>query len=139
LHDSSEARVWPSLPLLGDSATEQPPDGVKNRTSAFPESTRPRRHAVAVGAGARCGHVLSDGSRSLNTVDSATAECPYFVIAEVSCVSRLALAVSYFWAIASVWPFAVLASWRRSEAIVSNRSGLFETLREALAETDWLG
>src|ERR1019366_7499226 len=46
--------------LLGDSASQQPPDGVKNRTSAFPESTRPRRHAVAVGAGAGCGHPLSD-------------------------------------------------------------------------------
>jgi len=44
---------------LGDSASQPPPEGAEDRTSAFPESTRPRRHAVAVGAGAGCGRVLS--------------------------------------------------------------------------------
>jgi hypothetical protein len=44
---------------LGDSASQPPPDGAEDRTSAFPESTRPRRHAVAVGAGAGCGRLLS--------------------------------------------------------------------------------
>src|ERR1035441_5554178 len=45
--------------VLGDSASQPPPDGAEDRTSAFRESTRPRRHAVAVGAGAGCGRLLS--------------------------------------------------------------------------------
>jgi hypothetical protein len=45
--------------LLGDTASKQPSDGAKNRTSAFPKSTHARRQAVAVGAGAGCGRLLA--------------------------------------------------------------------------------
>jgi hypothetical protein len=52
-------RSGPSRSLLGESESRPPPEGREDRTSAFPESTRPRRHAVAVGAGAGCGRLQS--------------------------------------------------------------------------------
>jgi hypothetical protein len=60
---------------LGDTASQQPPDGVKNRTSAFPESTRARRHAVAVGVGAGCGRLLSvDCARPVTAPTTVSTE-----------------------------------------------------------------
>jgi hypothetical protein len=46
----SVAKQSPGYPasgrvLLGDSASQPPPDGAEDRTGAFPESARPRRHA----------------------------------------------------------------------------------------------
>jgi hypothetical protein len=77
-------------PRLGDSASQLSPDGAVDRTSTFPESTRPRRHMVAVGAGVGCGRLLSvDCGRPLAApVGVAAARKRKLELVRSSCAQR---------------------------------------------------